>query len=180
MYSFKQKRRGRRRKTVSNKKCKHWHKHLLEQYAWIYSMCSCSLKMPHLFYHVYLFANELPMNIIPSIQSIYPKQPPHTSSSSSFLFCFCVYMRWSNRRVTIWDISPNLLQTHLHNVWIVYRNSHSRNILTHTDTQATPSYVSFFTNERYICKLNFDMFVLTINLEWTFTVANQSGNQDTT
>lgn len=59
------------------------------------------------------------------------------------------------------------------------RSSHSR--LTHAHrSRSAPSYVSFFTNERYICKLNFDMFVLTINLEWTFTVANQSGNPDTT
>lgn len=133
-----------------------------------------------------MLANELPMNII----SIHPSNPFIPTATALFVvvvffnFYFAIWTqnhrRWSNRhhyRVYL----RNLLQTHLHNVSIVYRSS--RSSLTHTHahrSRSTPSYVSFFTNERYICKLNFDMFVLTINLEWTFTVANQSGSPDTT
>lgn len=59
----------------------------------------CSLKMPHLFYRVDLLANELPMNIIPSIHPIHlSQQSPHASSpSSSFSSIFILQ---SERKIT--------------------------------------------------------------------------------
>lgn len=101
----------------------------------------CSLKMPHLFYRVDLLTNELPMNIIPSIHPIHlSQQSPHASSpSSSFSSIFILQ---SERKITRDESNrhhyrvylQNLLQTHLHNVSIVCRSSHSR--LTHAHTAA--------------------------------------------
>lgn len=112
-----------------------------------------SLKMPHLFWRVDLLANELPMNIIPSIQFnsiqfIYPDSNHHHTHariSSSPIFILqsehkitmkqsaSLHIKRARDRERVYF--QNLLQTHLHNVSIVFTVTDIQDMCWHMHTR---------------------------------------------